>query len=149
MPGHGATLGLDAVLSYVAVKAEGAVTYANNYLPYFLKPDGSGVLTVTGFFVCAMLMGVLALVNLLAVRKLPRINSAITWWKIAVPLLTVVVLIVASTHWNVWTADGIVFSFLGFRTAIDLGSESANPGRNIPIAVIGSVVLATIAYVLL
>ncbi|TMV61736.1 APC family permease, partial [Thioclava sp. BHET1] len=70
-----------------------------------------------------------------------------------------------SAHWGVWSADpagynaegiftalpaaGIVFSFLGFRTAIDLGGESANPGRNIPIAVIGSVVLSTIVYVLL
>ena len=34
-------------------------------------------------------------------------------------------------------AAGIVFSYLGFRTAIDLGGESSNPSRHIPLAVIG------------
>ena len=70
-----------------------------------------------------------------------------------------------SSHWNVWAADpnsyqfsdiftalpvsGIVFSYLGFRTAIDLGGESANPSRHIPIAVVGSVLLSASVYILL
>lgn len=114
---------------------------------------------------CAALVGVMTLLNLLAVRKLLSVNSTITWWKIAVPLLTVVVLIISSTHRGVWSADpnpahfdgiftalpaaGIVFSYLGFRTAIDLGGETANPGRSMPIAVIGSVVLSAFVYILL
>lgn len=44
---------------------------------------------------------------------------------------------------------GVVFSYLGFRTAIDLGGESANPHRDIPLAVIGSVILAAAIYILL
>jgi len=44
---------------------------------------------------------------------------------------------------------GIVFSYLGFRTAIDLGGESANPGRDIPLAVIGSVAISAVLYILL
>ena len=38
-------------LAYVAVpsvEAEAVVTYANNYLPYFIQPDSSGLLTVAG-----------------------------------------------------------------------------------------------------
>ncbi len=155
-------------LAYVPVapvEAEAMVTYANNYLPYFIQPHSAGLLTTTGFIVCALLLGVLALVNLLAVRMLLGVNNTVTWWKIAVPLLTVIVLIAASTHWGVWSADphsykfsgiftalpgaGIVFSYLGFRTAIDLGGESSNPGRNIPMAVIGSVLLSAFVYILL
>lgn len=148
-----------------AVEAEAIVTYANNYLPYFIRPDSGGLLTITGFIVCAGLLGILALVNLLAIRWLLHVNSAVTWWKLAVPLVTIAALIVASTHWDVWSADpgsyqfdgiftalpaaGIVFSFLGFRTAIDLAGETSNPGRNIPIAVIGSVILSAVIYVLL
>ncbi|KEP71739.1 amino acid permease [Thioclava dalianensis] len=169
---HGATLGRlwgwMLFLSYApvpAVEAEGIVTYANNYLPYFIKADGSGTLTAMGFLASAVLLSVLALLNLLAIKALLRVNNTVTWWKIAVPLVTVVGLVVASTHWGVWhaapgtyssqgvftaiPAAGIVFSFLGFRTAIDLGGESANPGRNIPMAVIGSVLLAAVVYVLL
>ncbi len=147
-------------LSYVgvpAVEAEAVVTYANNYLPYFLQPHSNGLLTGTGLAVCAALLGLFALLNLLAVRKLLSLNTTVTWWKIAVPVVTALVLIGVSSHWDVWSADassydfdgiftalpsaGIVFSFLGFRTAIDLGGETANPGRNIPLAVIGSVLL--------
>lgn len=169
---HGAGLGRIwgwmLFLAYVPVppvEAEAIVTYANNYLPYFIKPDSGGLLTVTGFIVCAVLLGLLALLNLLAIRVLLNFNSAVTWWKIAVPVLTVIVLIAASSHWDVWAADpnsyqfsgiftalpaaGIIFSYLGFRTAIDLGGESSNPGRHIPLAVIGSVLISAVIYILL
>ncbi len=166
--GLGRIWGWMLFLAYVAVpsvEAEAVVTYANNYLPYFLQPGTENLLTTVGFITCAALLGVFALLNLLAVRKLLHVNSAITWWKLAVPLLAIIVLIAASTHWDVWSADpnsyqfsgiftalpaaGIVFSYLGFRTAIDLGGESSNPSKHIPIAVIGSVLITAVVYVLL
>ncbi|MER5171198.1 APC family permease [Thioclava sp. GXIMD2076] len=169
---HGQTLGRlwgwMLFLSYApipAVEAEGILTYANNYLPYFLKGDGSGSLNAMGFVAAVVLLSVLAVLNLMAVKALLKVSNTVTWWKIAIPLVTVVGLIAASTHWGVWHAGagtystqgmftaipaaGIVFSFLGFRTAIDLGGESANPGRNIPMAVIGSVILGAVIYILL
>ena len=155
-------------LAYVpvpAVEAEAIVTYANNYLPYFIRPGSEGLLTTTGFVVCAALLGLTALLNLMVVRWLLNVNSTITWWKILVPILTIFGLMMASTHWGVMSAApdtyklsgmftalpaaGIVFSYLGFRTAIDLGGETANPHRNIPLAVIGSVLLAAAIYIML
>jgi amino acid transporter len=88
-----------------AVETEAIVTYADNDLPYFIQPHSGGLLTTIGFGVCAALLAVLALVNMLAVRMLLSVNSTITWWKIAVPLLTAIALIVVSSHWNVWGAD--------------------------------------------
>lgn len=155
-------------LAYVpvpAVETEAIVTYANNYLPYFIRPGTEGLLTTTGFIACAALLGVTALLNLMVVRWLLNVNSTITWWKILVPVLTIIGLMTASTHWDVMSAApetykfsgvftalpaaGIVFSYLGFRTAIDLGGETANPHRNIPLAVIGSVLLAAALYIML
>ncbi|MDR3100608.1 MAG: amino acid permease, partial [Paraburkholderia sp.] len=55
-------------LAYVpvpAVEAEAIVTYANNYLPWFIRPGSSGLLTLTGFIACAVLLGVMALLNLM------------------------------------------------------------------------------------
>jgi amino acid transporter len=166
--GLGRIWGWMLFLAYVAVpavEAEAIVTYADNYLPYFIQPHSGGLLTAVGFGVCAALLAVLAFVNVLAVRLLLSVNSTITWWKIAVPLLTAIALIVVSSHWNVWGADpnsyrfsdiftalpisGIVFSYLGFRTAIDLGGESANPSRHIPMAVVGSVLISAAVYILL
>src|SRR6185437_9447520 len=105
--GLGRIWGWMLFLAYVpipAVEAEAVVTYANNYLPYFLQPH-SELLTTVGFIVCALLLGLFAWLNLLAVRALLRFNNAVTWWKLAVPVLTVIVLIAASTHWDVWSAD--------------------------------------------
>lgn len=155
-------------LCYVAVPAvetEAIVTYANNYLPYFIQPGSQGLLTFVGFVTCAILLGIMALLNLMTVKWLLHCNSAITWWKIFVPVLTVVVLLASSTHWGVMQADpngykwsgvftalptaGIIFSYIGFRTAIDLAGETAHPNRNIPLAVIGSVVITAVLYVLL
>jgi amino acid transporter len=166
--GLGRIWGWMLFLAYVpipAVEAEAVVTYANNYLPYFIQPNSGGLLTVMGFIACVVLLAIFALLNFMAIRSLLGVNSVITWWKIAVPILTIIVLIAASTHWNVWAADphsykfsgiftalpaaGIVFSYLGFRTAIDLGGETANPGRNIPMAVIGSVLISAVIYILL
>src|SRR5699024_1271373 len=44
---------------------------------------------------------------------------------------------------------GVVFSFLGFRQGIELAGETKNPSRNVPIAVIGSILTTVLIYVLL
>ena len=167
--GLGRIWGWMLFLSYVpvpAVEAEAIVTYANNYIPGLIVPGASGVLTPLGFVVCAGLLLVTAALNLLAIRLLLQVNSTVTWWKIAVPVATALALIFASLGhpgtagldpggyrvtgiFTALPAAGIVFSYLGFRTAIDLGGESADPGRHIPMAVIGSVLLAAAVYILL
>lgn len=176
--GLGRVWGWMLFLSYVAVpavEAESIVTYAASLPEFHGLVNNNGVLSVSGFIACAVLVGILAVMNLMAIRWLLRINNTVTWWKIAIPLLTAIVLIVAGIDqigpmWgqagtSLWSAAsnsysaqdmfialpaaGIVFSFLGFRTAIDLGGESSNPGRNIPLAVIGSVVLSGVVYILL
>lgn len=165
---HGAGLGRMwswlLFLAYVPippVEAEAVLTYANNYLPYFVDPS-SGVLTLAGFVASAGLIGIIAILNLLTIRWLLALNSTITWWKIFVPLATIAGLLFAAFHSSNLTAApgsydisgifialptaGVVFSYLGFRTAIDLAGESTNPNRYMPFAVIGSVLLAGVVY---
>jgi amino acid transporter len=45
--------------------------------------------------------------------------------------------------------SGIIFSFLGFRQGVELGGETDNPKRNIPLAVIGSILITAVIYILL
>jgi amino acid transporter len=44
---------------------------------------------------------------------------------------------------------GVIFAYQGFEQAVQLGGESANPRRNMPLAVIGSMVIGVVVYVLL
>jgi amino acid transporter len=149
-------------VSIAPVEVMAVLTYANNYLPGLVQPQ-SGLLTHIGFVVAIISLALIVTLNLLAIRWVLWINSAVTWWKIAIPVLTIIVLMVYSFHpenlhaaagtyhtAGIFTAvasAGVIFSFLGFRQAIDLAGETDNPSRNIPLAVIGSVVIAAIIYI--
>jgi amino acid transporter len=113
------------------------------------------------------LMAVMTAINFLSVKKLTDTNSALTWWKVGVPLLTIFVLAIAAFNTSNFTAadgfnpygvkgmltavstSGIIFALLGFEQADQLAGESANPKRDIPRAVIGSVLIGIIIYVAL
>ncbi|HKK13314.1 MAG TPA: APC family permease [Gammaproteobacteria bacterium] len=149
-------------VSIAPVEVMAVLTYTNNYLPGMVQPQ-TGLLTHLGFVVAIVFLALIVTLNLLAIRWVLWINSAVTWWKIAVPVLTVVVLLAYSHHpenlhaaaghyeiSGIFTAvasAGVIFSFLGFRQAIDLAGETDNPARNIPLAVIGSVVIAAVIYI--
>lgn len=128
---------------------------------------GTTVLTGSGIVAAVFLMAIFTSINFLSVRLLTRTNSVATWWKVGVPLLTIFVLAIASFHPGNFTAangfdpsgakgilaavstSGIIFALLGFEQADQLAGESANPKRDIPRAVIGSIVIGAIIYVLL
>ena len=144
------------------------LTYMGDYswASGWIDPE-TNVLSTTGIIISIILMGVFTAVNYLGVRQLATANSAITWWKIAIPLLTILVLALSNFDtsnlhaangfapeglkgvFSALATGGIIFSYLGFEQADQLAGEAANPKRDIPWAIIGSVVLGTILYVLL
>jgi amino acid transporter len=153
-------------LGYVSVppvEAEGVVTYVNNYYPGLVNSSTS-ILTHEGFLAALLLMAIFVVINTLAIRTVLRINAAITWWKLAIPAITVIALIIAGFHPANFTShgfaptglpgilsavatSGVVFAYLGFRQAIELAGESSNPKRNLPIAVVGSVLIGILLYI--
>ncbi len=146
------------------VEVMAVLTYANNYLPGLIHAK-SGLLTPTGFVVSVIMLGFFVALNFLVVRWVLFLNSLATWWKLLIPVATVFVLIGMSYHpenlhvahaaakidvGGMFTAvatAGVIFSYFGFRGAIDLAGETANPSRNIPIAVIGSVIIGMVLYI--
>src|SRR4051794_343307 len=150
------------------IEVEAALQYAANYVPGLITTSGdTAVLTFQGYLVAAAMMLLFSAVNVMGVKWLSESNKAIVWWKIFIPVLTVFALAFTSFHTSNFTAaggfmpfgwkgvflavasGGVIFSYLGFEQAIQLGGESKNPARNIPIAVIGSMVLGGILYIAL
>ncbi|MFJ1708294.1 APC family permease [Kitasatospora sp. NPDC088346] len=148
------------------IEVEAMIGYAGHweFAKSFLNDNGT--LTVSGFVVAVFLMGVFVAVNFLGVRVLSHTNSAATWLKIFVPLLAIFALAVSNFHGGNFTShgfapfgtkgilaaistSGIIFALLGFEQAIQLAGESKNPKRDIPRAVLGSVAIGTMIYVLL
>ena len=158
-----------AAASVAPIEVEAALQYATNYLPWLtaLSPDGTPVLTGAGYGVAAALMLVFCAINILGVRWFARVNTAIVWWKLAVIVLVVVVFLALSfdgSHlvsaggfapygahgvFSAIATGGIAFSYFGFRQGVELAGETRNPQRNIPLTLIGSVVICGILYVLL
>jgi amino acid transporter len=141
-------------------------SFANGWMKLAGHPP-EHVLTAPGIGVAIGLMALFTSINFLGIRKLATTNSAATWWKVGVPLLTIIVLAIVNFHGSNFSAangfapfgakgvllavstSGIIFAYLGFEQADQLAGESANPKRDVPRAVIASVLIGVIIYVLL
>jgi len=133
---------------------------------YHVNKAGVGNVTGVGFVMTIVLMAVFTAINFLGMRMFSRVNSGITWWKVAIPVLTIIVLLFHFHSGNFSAGGGfmhlgikavfaqialagIVFSYLGFEQADQLAGEIKNPGRNLPRAIIIAVLLGTVIYVML
>jgi amino acid transporter len=128
-----------------------------------------GDLSGSGIVVAIVLMFFFVTVNLIGIRWLARVNNALTTWKVAIPVLTIIVFLLFHFHGSNFTAaggfyihgsavkaimiaipsGGIVFSLLGFEQAVQLGGESRNPEKDLPRAVIMSILIGSTLYVLI
>ncbi len=160
-----------ACMSVAPIEVEGALQYATKYAAFTKAntlADGSTVHTLTGLglFLGVILMAIFVGINYVGIRWFARLNNGLVWWKLAIISIVILAFLVTQFHssnftsmgfkpqgWHgVFTAiatSGIVFSYLGFRQGIELAGETDNPKRNVPLAVIGSVVITVVLYVLL
>jgi amino acid transporter len=159
-----------AVATTAPIEVEGALQYATKYAPLTAKHMKGGepvhTLTGLGYVVAVLGMAFFVVINYYGIRWFARVNNVAVWWKLGVIVLAIVAFLVTSFHGanfndhgfatngmqGIFTAiasGGIVFSYLGFRQGIELAGETNNPKRNIPIAVIGSVLITAVLYVLL
>jgi amino acid transporter len=163
----GFTAGWVAWLQAVTVapiEVEAALGYLDHKWHGLIKDTGA--LAPKGLAIAAALMLLFTVINILGVRWLAETNRIAVLWKIAVPVLTIVVLITVSFHGTNFTADGgfapygahgifaalplgVVFALQGFEQATQMAGEARNPQRNVPRAVIGAVILGTLLYLAL
>jgi len=156
-----------SAVSVPTVEAEATLSYASIYIPgLFHTVSGVSVLTGEGIGIGTLLLIAFFFLNYAGIRFLGRFNSVVTWWKFIIPTLTFIFLLVIFRASN-FTAyggfvprgmsmvfyaipsAGIVFAYLGFRQALEFGGEAKNPQRDIPRALILSVIAAIILYTFL
>jgi amino acid transporter len=161
-----------AAASVAPVEVEAALNYASNNiggLAHLSKAAGDNpVLTFPlGYVVGCLAMAFFVWVNFRGIRWFARLNNPIVSWKLLVISIVVVAFLVTrfragnfsdfggfapgGVHgiFEAIATAGIVFSFLGFRQGVELAGETDNPSRNIPFAIIGSVAITALIYVLL
>jgi amino acid transporter len=153
-----APIEVEATLSYTD-----HISWVNSHVS-ILRVDGT--LTPSGMLIAAVFMLAFTLINLVGVKAMAETNGIAVIWKTAIPLLTVVVLVLVAFHPSNFTAGGgfmpygahgvfaalpagVVFALQGFEQAIQMAGEARHPQRDVSRAVIASMVVGTIVYLLL
>lgn len=156
-----------AYASVPAIEAEAVMQYAAHWAPGLYNASTS-LLTGAGLLVAALLMLAFFLINYFGVRLFAKVNTFITILKFIMPSLTILVFLFSGLHWInlghyqggfmpggtsgilvALATSGVIFSFLGFRQAVDMAGESRNPQRDVPRALIISILIGIALYVLL
>jgi amino acid transporter len=159
-----------AVATTAPIEVEAALQYATKFFPFTAEHtvDGESVHTLTalGYGAAVVMMASFVVINYYGIKWFARVNNVMVWWKIAIILLVIGAFLATSFHgdnftshgfkpegWHgVFTAiatSGVVFSYLGFRQGIEFAGETDNPRRNVPIAVVGSVLITAVIYIAL
>ena len=157
-------------LSYIALaptEVQAVIQYLNYFYPHLTFPGGG--LTETGYVTAGILMLGMTTLNIFSIRWLIRLNNMLTVMKIVLPVFICIVLLalyftptkishpmhspfLAYGMHGVLSAistGGIVFAFNGFKQACEMAGEASKPARAIPIAVVGSIFVCLIIYLLL
>ncbi len=168
---HGALLGwlmgfvtLIAFSSLIAIEVEACRQYAAAWFPALNHGDGTRP-SLLGWMVQFVLLVAFFLLNYFSVKTFAKANNIISVFKFLVPLLVIVMLMAHFDTHNLHvqgfapfgaagveaaiSAGGIIFAYLGLTPIVSVASEVRDPQRTIPIALILSVALSTVIYVLL
>ncbi|MFF2926380.1 APC family permease [Streptomyces celluloflavus] len=159
-----------AVASLIPIESIAATQYMASWnfgWAQGLVDPGSNQLTTAGMGVAMLLTVALWLTCYWSVQLLARANTFLTLIKFAIPVLAVIALIASGFHTSNFTSQGgfapygwpavltavttsgVVFAFNGFQAVVNLGGAAKNPGRAIPIALVGALSLGLVIYLAL
>ncbi|WP_026152786.1 APC family permease [Actinopolyspora halophila] len=157
-----------AAAAVTPIEVLATMQYAYPYAGWLMtKVDGEYLVDGAGWFVAIGLMALYSAINVLGVRLFAYLNNLLVWWKLLVIVLVIAVLFALAFNpgnltefggfapsgpgavFTAIPAAGIAFSYLGFRNGVEFAGETSNPQRNVPFALIGSIVITAVIYVLL
>ncbi len=147
------------------IEVEASIGYLNAKWWHGLLNSNS-LLTGKGLAVAVAAMFLFTALNLLGVKWMAEGNTIAMIWKIAVPVLTIILIMSSVFHGSNFTAGGgfmpygvkgvfvalplgVIFALEGFEQAAQLAGEARNPKRDIPLAVVGSMLMGAALYMLL
>src|SRR5699024_6884302 len=152
-----------AYAAVIATEVEAVRGYAAFWWPALETADEDP--TALGFIMQTLLIVVFFLLNYWSVNIFGKTNTVLTIIKFVVPGLIIIFLLrhIEFSNFSAGgaapggfkgifeavTASGIAYSFNGFRNPIEFAGESRNPQRDVPLAIILSVGVGLILYLLL
>ncbi|MEZ5349171.1 MAG: APC family permease [Microthrixaceae bacterium] len=124
---------------------------------------GSNPLSAGGLLVAAVLLVGFTVINSYGVKLFAKVNTPLTWFKIVVPVVAAAALLTkfspanftdhgfapdgATGVFSAIATGGVVFSYLGFRHALDMAGEAKRPHVTVPVALTVSLLICTALFV--
>lgn len=158
--------GWAAFISYAIIPPAEAVAvtrYAGSFIPAFVTPGRT--LTALGLAVAIAILAIISVLNYFGVRYLAHFQNWVTSLKYIPIILFLAGAGFFAFHGANFTAFGpfaphggtgimigvasTIFAYIGFRQALDFGAEAKKPGRDLPLAVILTVVVSLVTYLLI
>jgi len=153
-------------MAVAPIEVEATLGYVSAKLWHGLVNPVTGLLTGKGLVVAIAMMFIFTALNLFGIKWMARTNTVAMVWKILVPIITIIFIMTKVFHTANFTAGGgfmpygikgvfiaiplgIVFALEGFEQAAQLAGEARNPKRDVPIAVVGSMLMGAAIYMLL
>lgn len=159
------------VVATPAIDSAGVMQYLNSYIPGLF--DGTK-LTLAGTATASALILVFFMLNSFGIKLISKSNNLITGLKIGIPIVAICCLIYSgfkgqggagglsnfsdgggfapngiSASLSIIASAGILFAYSGFNFVVNMSGEAKNPRRNIPAALITTVIFTIILYVAL
>ncbi|MCR6032890.1 amino acid permease [Nocardioides sp. zg-579] len=172
--GVGIAVGWVAWVGYVTaapIETQAMLEYASNE-PAFdwlfvagASSNGESALSLPGVAAAVVVLAAFTALNAFGVALFTRVNSALTWVKVIIPVVIAIALLTsfstapiretgfapdgATGVMSAITSGGVVFAFLGFRHALDLAGEARRPQVTIPVALVGGILICTVLFTVL
>lgn len=141
-------------------KAGGQISPANalNYEAWTSHPIIFGIPIIFNFL-AAIIVAAVTWILVIGIKESARVNNIMVVIKVVILLFFIGVgaMYVKPENWSpfmpngfagVWTGASLIFfSFIGFDAISTAAEECKNPGRDMPIGIIGSLVVCTVIYI--
>jgi len=159
------------IVAVIPSEAEASIQYMSSWKwewAQHLYNAGTSSLTTTGMVAAGVLLIFYFLLNYWSIQLFVRCISAITVFKVIVPVITALMILYSGFHPDNLTAVGgtlmpygwesvvtavitcgIIFSFNGFQSPANFAAEAKRPHISLPLSMIFAIIITLILYVLL
>lgn len=158
-------------LSYVVmtpIEIQAILQYGSHFFPSLIDQNNTANLTLStsGYIAAVGIMLLVVLLNSYGIKLLAECNKYASLLKFILPSVAIIALLnqapslinidINLTSKESWiqiftalSAGGVAFAFTGFQNGLMLAGEVKNPQRNIPIAILGAVIIGFALYFML
>lgn len=159
-----AWIGWISSIAVAPIETLALLQYATHYLPWLtFQREGVTLLTGQGMLMAAFTMGMICWINVAGVNLLSKSNIVLGCFKLLVPFVTIILLLTFNFHAENFTSHhffaggwhgllaslpsaGIIFSFIGYSSAVQMGGEAQRPQFAIPFAILGALLICMLLY---